>query len=91
MRINKKKRKRTKDIQDKFNKASKNKKIKTMIEFYYDQTNSIKSIAKKENTEIDVTTHFIKGKMLMFAKLFLKSFVYDFIDRFCFPRIIPLE
>ena len=28
------------------------------------------------------------GTTLMFAKLFLKSFVYDFIDRFCFPRII---
>ena len=34
---------------------------------------------------VDVSSLVIKGKMLMFAKLLLKSFVYDMIDVFCFP------
>ena len=34
---------------------------------------------------MDVTSKFIKGKMQMFAKVSLKSFVYDMIDVFCFP------
>ena len=29
----------------------------------------------------------MKGKMLMFSKVSLKSFVYDIIDIFCFPDI----
>ena len=37
------------------------------------------------NTAMDVTSKFIKGKMQMFAKVSLKSFVYDMIDVFCFP------
>ena len=39
----------------------------------------------KGSSTIDVTSRFIKGKMLMFAKLSIKSFVYDMIDVFCFP------
>ena len=61
----------------------KNKKFKTMIQFDCNECNSIKSIAIKKNMEVDVT-RFIKGKMLMFSKLSIKSFAYDFIDTFCF-------
>ena len=64
----------------------KNKKIKTMIDFENNECNSIKSIIVKGDTNIDVSSRFIKGKMLMFAKLSLKSFVYDMIDVFCFPN-----
>ena len=64
--------------------AIKNKKIKTMIDFDND-CNSIKSIIVSGNTTVDVSTRFIKGKMLMFAKVSLKSFVYDIIDVFSFP------
>ena len=64
----------------------KNKKIKTMIDFDKNKCNSIKSITVKSDTNIDVTLRFIKGKMLMFAKLSIKSFVYDMIDVFCFPN-----
>ena len=56
-----------------------------MIEFDKNECNSIKSIVIKGNTTIDVNSRFIKGKMLMFVKLLLKSFVYDMIDVFCFP------
>ena len=50
-----------------------------------DDCNSIKSIIVSGNTTVDVSTRFIKGKMLMFAKVSLKSFVYDIIDIFSFP------
>ena len=63
----------------------KNKKIKTMIDFDKNECNGIKSIIVKGNINIDVSSRFIKGKMLMFAKLSLQSFVYDVIDVFCFP------
>ena len=56
-----------------------------MIEFDKNECTSIKSIVIKGNTTIDVSSQFIKGKMLMFAKLLLKSFVYDVIGVFCFP------
>ena len=37
-----------------------------MIEFNPNESNSIKSITNKKNMRVDVTTRFIKGKMLMF-------------------------
>ena len=58
-----------------------------MIEF--DSSSSIKSVAIQTNPNIKVTTHFIKGKMLMFAKTLIVSFVYDMIDVFCFPEDNP--
>ena len=64
----------------------KTKKLKTMIDFENNKCNSIKSIIVKGDTNIEVSSRFIKGKMLMFAKLLLKSFVYDMIDVFCFPN-----
>ena len=64
----------------------KNKKIKTMIDFDKNECNSIKLIIVKSDTNIDVTSRFIKGRMLMFAKLSIKSFVYDMIDIFCFAN-----
>ena len=64
----------------------KNEKIKTMIDFDKNECNSIKSIIVKSDTNIDVTSRFIKGKMLIFAKLSIKSFVYDMIDVFSFPN-----
>ena len=63
----------------------KNKKIKTMIGFDKRESNSVKSIVVNSSTTIDVSTRFWKGKMSMFAKMSLKSFIYDKIDVFCFP------
>ena len=80
-----KKRKLTKSADTKLNDVIKNKKIKTMTDFDKNEFNNIKSIAIKGNTTIDVTSRFIKGKMLMFAKVSIKSFVYDLMDVFCFP------
>ena len=81
------KRKLTKGVNIKLNEAINNKKIKTMIDFDENECNSIKSIVIKGNTTItiDVTSRFTKGKMLMFAKVSIKYFVYDLTDVFCFP------
>ena len=54
-----------------------------MIDFDND-CNSIKSIIVSGNTIVNVSTRFIKGKMFMFAKVSLKSFVCDIIDVFSF-------
>ena len=80
-----KKRKLTSDVETKLEDAFKNKKIKIMIDFDKNECNCIKSIAVKGNTTIDVTSRFIKGKMVMFAKISRKSFEYDLIDVFYFP------
>ena len=57
-----------------------------MIDFEECNSSSIKSIIVKGSNNIKVSSRFIKGKMLMFAKLSIKSFVYDMIDVFCFPN-----
>ena len=74
------------DLDLRTDKLLKDRRVKTMIDFEYNDCNSIKSLAIKKNTNVKVTSHFIKGKMLMFAKLSIKSFVYDMIDVFCFPN-----
>ena len=81
-----KKRKVKDDFTDRKNSIFEDRKIKTMINFEENNSSSIKSLLIKGTTNIKVTSRFIKGKMLMFAKLSIKSFVYDMIDVFCFPN-----
>ena len=57
-----------------------------VIEFNNYEAASIKSIAVKRRNNIKVATFFMSGKLLMFAKLSLKSFIYDIIETFCFPE-----
>ena len=83
-REKKSKKRKMKEVETRAEDALKNKKIKTMIDFDKSECNSIKSILVKGSDTVNVSSHFIKGKMLMFAKLWLKSFVYDMIDIFCF-------
>ena len=83
----KRKKRKRKDFYSQVQDVIKNKKIKTIIDFDENNcNNSIKSIIVNGNTTADVSTRFIKGKMLMFAKVSLKSFVYDIIDVFRFPN-----
>ena len=56
-----------------------------MIDFNKRESNSIKSIVVNNSTTADVSTRFCKGKMLVFAKMSLKLFVYNIIDIFYFP------
>ena len=74
------------DFDDRVESLLANRKVKTMINFEEDKSSSIKSLIVKGETNIKVSSRFIKGKMLVFAKLSLKSFVYDMIDVFCFPN-----
>ena len=65
--------------------AHKNNKIKSLTDFDKANTNSIKSLAVEKKSNIKLTTRFMKGKIIMFAKTSLQSFVYDMIYVFCFP------
>ena len=57
-----------------------------MIDFDEEYLSSIKSIAIEKSSKISLTTGFLNGKILMFSKVSIKSFVYDLIDVFMFPN-----
>ena len=81
-----KKRKVKDDFTDRKTSILEDRKIKTMINFEENNSSSIKSLLVKGTSNIKVTSRFINGKMFMFAKLSIKSFVYDMINVFCFPN-----
>ena len=58
---------------------------KMVVEFNDRESARIKFFAIKKRNEIRVTSRFMSGKLLMFAKLSLKSFIYDLSEIFCFP------
>ena len=68
------------------NEALTNQKVKSLIDFDEEYTCSIKSVAIEKSSKINLTTRFLNGKMLMFSKVSIKSFVYDLIDVFMFPN-----
>ena len=85
-RKNKKmKRKRTIVDMSRHKEAYKSNKIKNIIDFDEEHTNTIKFLAVEKKSNVKLTTRFMKGKMLMFAKTSLQSSVYDMIDVCCFP------
>ena len=61
-------------------------KNKMIIEFNDYASSCVKSIAVKSNTNIKCTTRFMSGKLLMFAKLSLKSFIYSLVELLAFPE-----
>ena len=56
-----------------------------MIYFDEEYSSSIRLVAIEKSSKINLTTRFLNGKMLMFSKVLIKSFVYDLIDVFMFP------
>ena len=56
-----------------------------MIDFDEEYSCSIRSVAIEKSSKINLTTRFLNGKMLMFSRVLIKSFVYDLIDVFMFP------
>ena len=52
-------------------------KTKMVIDFNDRESASIKSFTVRERDKIKVTTRFKSGKLLMFANLSLKIFIYD--------------
>ena len=55
-----------------------------MIDFDAEYSSSIKSLAVKKDTKINLT-RFLNEKMLMLSKIPIQSFAYDLIDIFMFP------
>ena len=55
-----------------------------MIDFDGEYSSSIKSLAVKKDTKINLT-RFLNEKMLMLSKIPIQSFAYDLIDIFMFP------
>ena len=62
-----------------------NQKVKSLIDFDEQHSCSIRLIAIERNSKVNLTTRFLNGKMLMFSKVSIKSFVYGLIDVFMFP------
>ena len=56
-----------------------------ITDFFTEETVSIKSFTVKEKQEVQVTTRFLSGKLLMFTKLSSMSFIYGMLETFCFP------
>ena len=62
-----------------------------IIDFNDRESVSIKSFAVKKKNQIKVTSRFMSDKLLMFAKLSLKSFIYDLVETFYFPSQLVLD
>ena len=86
--VKRKTKKRTKlvDYSERKKEALTNQKIKSLIDFDEQYSASIKSLSIQKSAKINLTTRFLNGKMLMFSKVSIKSFVYDIIDVFMFPN-----
>ena len=63
------------DYSERKNEALINQKVKSLIDFDDQYSASIKSIAIQKESKIHLTTRFLNGKMLMFSKVSIKSFV----------------
>ena len=61
-----------------------------IIEFNDHKSASVKSIAVKSVTNVKCATRFMSGKLLMFAKLSLKSFIYSLVELLHFPEENPV-
>ena len=63
-----------------------NQQVKSLTDFDNEYSSSIRSVAIEKSSRTNLTTRFVNGKMLMFSKVSVKSFVYDLIDIFMFPN-----
>ena len=60
-----------------------------ILEFNDSQSSAIKLIAVNNET-IKCTTRFMSGKLLMFAKLLSKSFIYSLVELLYFSDENPI-
>ena len=77
-------------IENKIKKCEDIRKNKMVIEFNDHKSSTVKSIAVKLQTNIKCKSRFMSGKLLMFAKLSLKSFVYTLVELLHFPEENPI-
>lgn len=73
-------------IENKIKNCADMRKNKMIIEFNDYESSSVKSIVVKSNTNINCTARFMSGKLLMLAKLLLKSFIYSIVELLTFPE-----
>ena len=77
-------------IENKIKECEDVRKNKMIIEFNEQKSASVRSIAVKSDPVVKCTTRFMSGKLLMFAKLSLKSFIYSLVELFHFPEGNPI-
>ena len=82
--------KKVDSIEKKISECQDIRKNKLIIEFNDLESSSVKTIAVKSSTSIKRTTLFMSGKLLMFAKLSLKSFIYSLVELLAFPEENPI-
>ena len=70
------------DIDVKIEETVNSDKAKMVLEFNCQEAASTKSCAVKQSDHVNLTTRFLSGKILMFAKLSLMSFKYEMLKRF---------
>ena len=91
IKIKKVRKKKFQDIEEKIADGQDPTKTEMVVEFNDGVSASIKSLAVKKKNVIKVTTRFMSGKLLMFAKLSLKSSVYTLTETLYFPNDIVKE
>ena len=87
-KIKKVKKRKFKNIDEKICASLDPRKTKMIFDFNDRESASIKSFAVKKKSAIKVTSTFMSGKLPMFAKLSLKSFIYALAEIFSFPSDI---
>ena len=78
-------RSKMKDYNSRLSDFLNNPKTKIILEFDQCLACGIKSVAVNKNDVVKPIT-FFNGKMLMFAKLSLMSFIYELVEAFYFPN-----
>ena len=63
-----------------------NQQTKMIIDFDCETSASINSLAVNKTSVLKLTTRFFSGKIRMFAKLSLMSFIYEMLETFHFPN-----
>ena len=76
-------------IEKKITECQDMRKNKMVIEFNNFESSSVKTIAVKSNNNIKCTTRFMSAKLLMYAKLSLKPFIYSLVELLTFPEENP--
>ena len=77
-------------LKKKFKNCEDIRKNKMIIEFNDHKSSAVKLISVKNESVIKCTTRFMSGKLLMFAKLSLKSFIYSLVELLHFPEENPI-
>ena len=85
------KRKKIKNVDEKITECPDPRKTKMIIDFNDRESASIKPFAVKKKNQIKFTSRFMSGKLLMFATLSLKNFIYDLVKNFYFPSQLVLN